>query len=168
MHIVILLVLVPSVSSHPCELWRCPMHLYFYSMRDKLIATMKCFLYVKQTNVLHCMLFMIFVCSLSCCMHSYYVLLLELHSFMHMYRVLWSQLSMLANGWIFIVRVHVTSKIILIITYLLEDEQELSLGMLIRWKRIYNFWCSMLVCYLLCFTFLHFEVLFTCFLVLTY
>ena len=37
---------------------------------------------------------------------------------------------MLANGWIFIVRVLVTSKIILFITYLLEDEQELSLGML--------------------------------------
>jgi hypothetical protein len=32
-----------------------------------------------------------------------------------------------------------------IITYLLEDEQELSLGMLIRLKRIYNFWCSMLI-----------------------
>jgi hypothetical protein len=31
------------------------------------------------------------------------------------------------------------------ITYLLKDEQELSLGMLIRLKRIYNFWCSMLV-----------------------
>ena len=35
--------------------------------------------------------------------------------------------------------VHVTSKIIFVITYLLEDEQELSLGMLIRLKRIYNF-----------------------------
>jgi hypothetical protein len=32
-----------------------------------------------------------------------------------------------------------------VITYLLEDEQELSLGMLIRRKRIYNFLCSMLV-----------------------
>jgi hypothetical protein len=32
-----------------------------------------------------------------------------------------------------------------VITYLLEDEQELSLGMLIRPKRIYNFLCSMLV-----------------------
>jgi hypothetical protein len=32
-----------------------------------------------------------------------------------------------------------------VITYLLEDEQELSLEMLIRCKRIYNFWCSMLV-----------------------
>ena len=32
-----------------------------------------------------------------------------------------------------------------VITYLLEDEQELSLGMLIRCKRIYNFLCSMLI-----------------------
>jgi hypothetical protein len=32
-----------------------------------------------------------------------------------------------------------------VITYLLEDEQELSLGMLIRLKRIYNFLCPMLV-----------------------
>ena len=36
-------------------------------------------------------------------------------------------------------------KLSFVITYLLEDEQELSLGMLIRCKRIYNFWCSMLV-----------------------
>jgi hypothetical protein len=39
-----------------------------------------------------------------------------------------------------IVMVHATSKTIsFVITYLLEDEQELSLGMLIRLKRIYNF-----------------------------
>src|ERR1043165_5140564 len=33
---------------------------------------------------------------------------------------------------------HVTTEIMLVIIYLLEDEQELSLGMLIRPKRIYN------------------------------
>jgi hypothetical protein len=39
-----------------------------------------------------------------------------------------------------IVLVHVTSKnYSFVITYLLEDEQELCLGMLIRPKRIYNF-----------------------------
>jgi hypothetical protein len=44
-----------------------------------------------------------------------------------------------------------------VITYLLEDEQELSLGMLIHLKRIYNFWCSMLVFtpFALCFVTLH-------------
>ena len=30
-------------------------------------------------------------------------------------------------------------KIIFVVVYVLEDEQELSLGMLIRLKRIYNF-----------------------------
>src|SRR3954469_15655453 len=34
---------------------------------------------------------------------------------------------------------HVTTEIMLVIIYLLEDEQELSLGMLIRPKRICNF-----------------------------
>src|SRR4051812_41032596 len=34
---------------------------------------------------------------------------------------------------------HVTIEIILVVIYLLEDEQELSLGMLIRPKCIYNF-----------------------------
>jgi hypothetical protein len=44
-----------------------------------------------------------------------------------------------------------------VITYLLEDEQELSLGMLIHLQRIYNFWCSMLVFtpFVLCFVTLH-------------
>jgi hypothetical protein len=38
------------------------------------------------------------------------------------------------------VMVHVTSKIIFfVITYLLDDEQELSLGMLIHLQRIHNF-----------------------------
>jgi hypothetical protein len=55
-----------------------------------------------------------------------------------------------------------------VITYLLEDEQELSLGMLIRLKRIYNFWCSMLVftSFALCFVTLH--GIFMRFLELTY
>jgi hypothetical protein len=42
--------------------------------------------------------------------------------------------------------VYVTSQIIsFVITYLPEDEQELSLGMLIRLQCIHNFWCPMLV-----------------------
>jgi hypothetical protein len=54
--------------------------------------------------------------------------------------------SQMLTYMIKIVHVHVTSKIIsFVITYLLEDEQELSLGMLIRLQRIYNFLCSMLV-----------------------
>src|ERR1043165_10187953 len=41
---------------------------------------------------------------------------------------------------------HVTTEIMLVIIYLLEDEQELSLGMLIRPKRIYNF-CLLHACF---------------------
>src|SRR3954468_6039299 len=44
---------------------------------------------------------------------------------------------------------HVTTEIMLVIIYLLEDEQELSLGMLICPKRIYNFCLlhAFFVCY---------------------
>ena len=59
---------------------------------------------------------------------------------------------------------HVTSKIIVCYHLPTRDEQELSLGMLIRRKRIYNFWCSMLVLLLflhvlcaLLYTFQHFS-----------
>src|SRR4051812_36998723 len=41
---------------------------------------------------------------------------------------------------------HVTPEIMLVIIYLLEDEQELSLGMLIRPKRIYNL-CLLHACF---------------------
>src|SRR3954470_8594016 len=41
---------------------------------------------------------------------------------------------------------HVTTEIMLVIIYLLEDEQELSLGMLIRPKSIYNF-CLLHACF---------------------
>jgi hypothetical protein len=66
-----------------------------------------------------------------------------------------------------IVMVHVASKnYSFVITYLLEDEQDLSLGMLIRLKRIYNFLCSMLIftpfasCFVtLCYVFMRFPEL---------
>src|SRR3954463_14329972 len=41
---------------------------------------------------------------------------------------------------------HVTTEIMLVIIYLLKDEQELSLGMLICPKRIYNF-CLLHACF---------------------
>src|ERR1043165_8075247 len=41
---------------------------------------------------------------------------------------------------------HVTTEIMLVIIYLLEDEQELSLGMLICPKRIYSF-CLLHACF---------------------
>ena len=67
-------------------------------------------------------------------------------SIMPMFRVLWSQFIMILHlvdqdcvGFMS------PQKLSFVITYLLEDEQELSLGMLIHCKHIYNFWCSMLV-----------------------
>src|SRR4051812_15423255 len=90
---------------------------------------MLCFLYVKQTNVFQCMLFMIFVCSLSCCMHSYFVLLLELHLSCSCLESL--VLAFNACKWFNIVldgACHL--KNYSFITNLLEDKQELSLGML--------------------------------------
>ena len=54
------------------------------------------------------------------------------------------------------------------ITYLLEGEQELSLGILIRPKRIYNFWCSMLALHQLLWVSLLFCGIFIWFLALTY
>src|ERR1043165_7089146 len=54
---------------------------------------------------------------------------------------------------------HVTTEIMLVIICLLEDEQELSLGMLVRPKRIYNF-CLLHACFVgLCHVFL--ELLYT-------
>src|ERR1041384_5130774 len=54
---------------------------------------------------------------------------------------------------------HVTIEIMLVIIYLLEDEQELSLGILIRPKRIYNF-CLLHACFVrLCHVLL--ELLYT-------
>src|ERR1041385_4059434 len=56
----------------------------------------------------------------------------------------------------------VTTEIMLVIIYLLEDERELSLGMLIRPKRIYNFFlihaCFVWLCHVfleLSYTFEH-------------
>jgi hypothetical protein len=61
------------------------------------------------------------------------------------FKFFWSQRTTL-KYMVKIVYVHVTSKIIsFVMTYLLENEQELSLGMLIRLQRIHNFWCSMFV-----------------------
>jgi hypothetical protein len=55
-----------------------------------------------------------------------------------------------------------------VITYLLEDEQELSLGMLIRCKRVYNFLCSMLVLHQLLYVLFTLRGVFMHFLKLTY
>ena len=63
---------------------------------------------------------------------------------------------------------HVTFKNYLVYHLPARDEQELSLGMLIRCKRIYNFWCSMSVLHQFLYVSYHFIALFMRFPELTY
>ena len=66
------------------------------------------------------------------------------------------------------VRQHSTSKNLFFIIYLLEDEQELSLGMLIRLQPIYNFWLFHVVILSFLDVLQSFYYCFISFLVLTY
>jgi hypothetical protein len=106
-----------------------------------------CFsLWYEHTFDFHYFIFMIFcLCSFSCYNMVAKFLLSRLRLSCPCFKF-FDPSSQMLTYMIKIVMVHVTTKIIsFVITYLLEDEQELSLGMLIRLKRIYNFWCSMLV-----------------------
>jgi hypothetical protein len=106
-----------------------------------------CFsIWFEHTSDFHCFIFMIFcLCSFSCYNMFAKFLLSRLCLSCPCFKFFWSQRTTLTY-MIKIVYMHVTSKIIyFIITYLLEDKQELSLGMLIRLQCIHNFWCSMLV-----------------------
>ena len=101
--------------------------------------------------------------------HSFFVLLLELCLSCYDWSTMIPALNVLQILWSSLWWCMSPQKLFfLFITYLLEDEQELSLGMLIHCKCIYNFWCSML-------GFIHFlvfcsnfGVLFIWFLGLTY
>src|SRR4051812_38682186 len=99
-------------------------------MRDKKNTTMLCFLYVKQTNVFQWIVIHDLCLYLFMLQHSCFVLLLELHISCSCLEYFDLNFQCFSNGFIKIMMVHVTSKIILLITYLLEDELELSLGML--------------------------------------
>jgi hypothetical protein len=128
--IIVLLVLKLFVSSHPLELWRCPM--FCYSMRDKLNIAL-CYVFsMLETNKylsMHyyswsflCVTFQVVTWLLSS--------IVKVISLMPMFRVLWSQLAMLYIDLIKTVLgpCHLKNYYF-VITYLLEDEQELSLGM---------------------------------------
>ena len=69
-----------------------------------------------------------------CLFHSMNLCFGSMLSVHTLYMITWSRLCLVACHF----------KIYFVITYLLEDEQELSLGMHIRLRRIYNFGCSML------------------------
>jgi hypothetical protein len=109
-------------------------HLYVFSI------------WFKHTFDFHCFIFMIFrLCSFSCYNMVAKFLLSRLCLSCPCFKVFWSQHSMLYMDDQDCVGACHLNNYFFVITYLLEDEQELSLGMLIRPKRIYNFLCSMLV-----------------------
>jgi hypothetical protein len=105
----------------------------------------------------HCFIFMIFyLCSFSCYNMVAKFLLSRLYLSCPCFYVL---LIPAHNAYIYgqdcVGACHLKNYCF-VITYLLDDEQELSLGMLIRLKRIYNFLCSMLVLHHLPCVLLHF------------
>ena len=69
-----------------------------------------------------------------CLFHSMNLCFGSMRSVHMLYMITWSRLWLVACHF----------KNYFVITYLLEDKQELSLGILIRLRRMYNFLCSML------------------------
>jgi hypothetical protein len=131
--IMVLLVLKLFVSSHALELWRCSMHLCFATPRGTSWIPL-CYVFsMLETNNWLSMHYYSwsFVCI------SFHVVtwllssMVQIISLMPMFRVLWSQHAMLYFKLIKIVlgACHLKN-CYFVITYLLEDEQELSLGML--------------------------------------
>jgi hypothetical protein len=144
----VLLVLTLFISSHPLELWRCPMHLCFAILWGTSWISL-CYVFsMLKTNKYLSMHYYSwsFVCVTFHVVTWLLSPIVKIISLMPMFRVLWSQHAMFCINLIKIVLASCHLKnYYFVITYLLEDEQELSLGMLIRCKCIYNFWCSMLV-----------------------
>ena len=108
------LVLELFVSSHPYELSRCPMHLWFATLwGTRWISFSLCFLYVKQTNVLQSIVIHeSFVCAFSCCI-IVSLLIARTLSFMLWLKYYDPNFECFANTLIKSLMVHVTSKIIL-------------------------------------------------------
>jgi hypothetical protein len=106
-----------------------------------------CFsIWFEHTFDFHCFIFMIFhLCSFSCYNMVAKFLLSRLCLSCPYFKFFWSQHSMLYIDDQDCVGACHLKNYSFVITYLLEDEQELSLGMLIRLKPIYNFWWSMLI-----------------------
>jgi hypothetical protein len=131
--IMVLLVLKLFVSGHPFELWRCPMHLCFaIPWGTSWIPLCYVFSMLETNNwlLMHyyswsfvCVTFHVVTWLLSS--------IVKVISFMPLFRVLWSQLTMLYIDLIkFVLGACHLKNYYFVITYLLEDEEELSLGML--------------------------------------
>ena len=144
--------------------------MFCYTMRDKLNTILIMFSLCETNKHLakHCYSWIFCLC-LFMLHHSFFVLLLELCLSCYDWSTMIPALNVLQILWSSLWWCMSPQKLFfLFITYLLEDEQELSLGMLIRCKRIYNFWCSMLVLYLLSYVLSTLWSIFTHFLELTY
>jgi hypothetical protein len=101
-------------------------------------------IWLKHTRDFHCFIFMIFpLCFFSCYNMVAKFLLsrlcLSCPCFKFFDLSTQCSTSLIKLWWCMS-----PQKLFFCYTYLLEDEQELSLGMLIHLKRSYNFWCSML------------------------
>jgi hypothetical protein len=120
--------------------------MFCYSMKDKLKTICYVFPYDLSTRLTFivsfswsfiCILFHVITWLLSF-FYQYYIFHAHVLSF-------FDSSTQCLHRWSRLCRCMSPQIYFFVITYLLEDEQELSLGMLIRLKRIYNFWCSMLV-----------------------
>ena len=126
--------------------------MFCFIIKDKLSTTLLCFYYALDNHfTFPCTLYIVFCLIYFSCYSMVIEFYCNIISTMFMLSY-YDPSSMCFYYWmIMIVWRHVTSKIIVCYHLPTRDEQELSLGMLIRLKRIYNFWCSMLVL----FPFLH-------------
>jgi hypothetical protein len=116
--ITVLLVLKLFLSSHPLELWRCPMHLCFATPWGTSWIPLCYVLYMLETNNWLSMHYYSwsFVCVTFHVVTWLLSSMIIIISLMPMFRVLWSQHAMLYFKLIKIVRVHVTSKIIVLLS----------------------------------------------------
>jgi hypothetical protein len=116
--IMVLLVLKLFVSSHPLELWSCPMHFCFATPWGTSWIPLCYVFYMLETNNWLSMHYYSwsFVCVTFHVVTWLLSSVVRIISLMSMFRVLWSQHAMLYFKLIKIVLVHVTSKIIVLLS----------------------------------------------------
>ena len=130
------------VSSYSYELLRCPMHLclLLYEGQAECYYAMFSLCEINKRLAKHYYSWIFCLC-LFMLHHSFFVLLLELCLSCYDWSNMIPALNVLQVLWSSLWWCMSPQKLFfLFITYLLEDEHELSLGMLIHCKCIYNFW----------------------------
>src|SRR4051794_25513724 len=115
--------------------------MFCYIIKEKLNTTLLCLLYAQKQHVaFNALLFMLFYLSYSSCFSivAKFYCLEFYHSCLCLKSTLIPAAMFHVLDQVLVAQSHIKNYCF-VITYLLEDEQELSLGMLIRLKRIYNF-----------------------------